>query len=130
MLTQRRGRARMWPRGGTGSCGIPWHARCRTACTPVTFTDAVGPKFDPACRYPNRRAMKFISSPRRHALTALPFSPRVASSAPLGPQLASAPVGTRVAEKPQAAPAMAEAEGGGGGIDEDLQARLDNLRKS
>ncbi|KAG2426651.1 hypothetical protein HXX76_012963 [Chlamydomonas incerta] len=43
-------------------------------------------------------------------------------------ELASAPVGTRVAEKPQAAPAVAEAEGGG--IDEDLQARLDNLRKS
>ncbi|KAG2444035.1 hypothetical protein HYH02_009233 [Chlamydomonas schloesseri] len=43
-------------------------------------------------------------------------------------ELASAPVGTRVTEKPQAAPAVAEAEGGG--IDEDLQARLDNLRKS
>jgi charged multivesicular body protein 2A len=51
-------------------------------------------------------------------------------------QLASAP-GTRVQEKaPVAAPAMAQAEGGGdgggggGGLDEDLQARLDNLRKS
>ncbi|PNH07871.1 Vacuolar protein sorting-associated protein 2 1 [Tetrabaena socialis] len=43
-------------------------------------------------------------------------------------ELASVP-GKRVVEKPQAAPPVAEAEGGAG-IDEDLQARLDNLRKS
>ena len=47
-------------------------------------------------------------------------------------QMAAAP-GNRVAQQQQqAAPPVAEAEaaGGGGGIDEDLQARLDNLRKS
>lgn len=47
-------------------------------------------------------------------------------------ELAAAP-GTRIAApQQQAAPQVAEAEaaGGGGGIDDDLQARLDNLRKS
>ncbi len=52
---------------------------------------------------------------------------------PCAVQLAAAP-GTRIAApQQQAAPQVAEAEaagGGGGGIDDDLQARLDNLRKS
>mmetsp|Transcript_13797 Transcript_13797/g.29774 ORF Transcript_13797/g.29774 Transcript_13797/m.29774 type:complete len:227 (-) Transcript_13797:29-709(-) len=50
-----------------------------------------------------------------------------------GLELAAAP-GNKVqqaAAQQEAAPAMAAAEGGGGaGLDEDLQARLDNLRKS